>query len=123
MGGAVPDPELGQIPNWEPGVDARLLSSRPAGPALTPSQMLPRSTVGGMGPLEGSVAISLGTGDSRDISSYPPSHEGCILTISERGISSFTESIRLVEIYQPVSWGLLSQILECGRESQARQKL
>ena len=26
------------------------------------------------------------------------------------------ESIHLVEIYQPVSWGLLSQILECGRE-------
>ena len=123
MGGVVPDPELGQTPNWETGADAKLLSSRPAGPALTPSQMLPRSTVGGMGPLEGSVAISLGTGDFRAISSYPTSHEGCILTISERAISSFTESIRLVEIYEPVSWGLLSQILECGRESQARQKL
>ena len=82
MGGAVPDPELGQTSNWEPGADARPLSSRPAGPALTPAQMLPRSTEWEMGPLEGSVAISHGTGDFRDISSYLTSHEGCTLTVS-----------------------------------------
>ena len=92
------------------------------GPALTPAQMLPRSTEREMGPLEGSVAISLGIGDFRDISSYPTSHEGCILTIRERNLQLHRKH-RLVEIYQPVSRGLLSQILECGRESQARQKL
>ena len=53
---------------------------------MTPAQMLPRSTEREMGPLEGSVAISLGIGNFRDISSYPTSLEGCILTIRERNL-------------------------------------
>lgn len=51
-----------------------------------------------MGPLESSVAISLGTGDFSNIPNYPTSHEDCSPTISEREMSKSTKAIHLVEI-------------------------
>lgn len=60
-----------------------------------------------MGLLEGSVATSLSTGDFSDRASHPASHKGCTPTVSERGESNSTETIHVVEIYQPVSRGLL----------------
>lgn len=75
-------------------------------------------------------------GDFCDISSYPIPHEDCTPVISERGMSNFakkknqqkkpTKKQRMSIWWKSIDQfhgGFVSQILECGWESQASQKI
>lgn len=114
VGGAAPAPELGQTPKWEPGSGTRPLSSQPAGPALIPTQMLPRRT----GCRERRVLwrtlwpspLALGTSVT-----YPVT---LLLKRAEHQVSQREE--RSAPQNPPVSGNhgvFSSQILECGWES------